>query len=76
MNLVDEIVAASARPQRAFDWMLETTRSGISYDDLREAGDDVATLDAELLSVLAHVAPADFQRVLHTKELEAMKDGK
>ena len=36
----------------------------------------MATLDAKLSSALAHVAPPDFQRVLHTKKLDAMKDGK
>ncbi len=34
------------------------------------------TLDAKLPSALAHVAPADFQRALHTDKLDAMKDGK
>ncbi len=61
MNLVDEIVAA---------------RPGVTYDELQEAGDDMATLDAKLSSALAHVAPAEFQRVLHTKKLDAMKDGR
>ncbi len=50
-------------------------RSGVSYDDLREAGDDMARFDANLSSALAHVAPAEFQLVLHTKKLDAMKDG-
>ncbi len=48
---------------------------GVSHDDLREAGDDAATLDAKLSSALARVAPADFQRVLRAKKLDAMKDG-
>ena len=66
MNLVDEIVAASARLKRAFEWILELQRPSIMYDDLCEAGDDMATLDAKLSSALAHVAPAEFQRTLHT----------
>ncbi len=55
-NFVDKIVAASARPQRAFEWMLEMARPRVSYDDLREAGDDVATLDPKSSSALAHGA--------------------
>ncbi len=76
MNLVDEIVAASALPKRAFEWVLELTRPAVSYDDLREAKDDMATVDAKLSSALAHVAPAEFQRVLHTEKLDAMKGGR
>ncbi len=45
-NLVGEIVAVSVRPQRATAWTLEMVRPGVSHNDLREAGDDVATLDA------------------------------
>ena len=76
MNLVDEIVAASARPKRAFEWVLEVQRTGIAYDEIAEAGDDMATLDAKLSSALAHVAPAEIQRTLHTKKLDAMKEGR
>ncbi len=56
--------------------MLETTRPGVSYDDLREAEDDAATLDAKLSSALAHVVPLDFQRVLHAKKLDAVGLGR
>jgi hypothetical protein len=76
MNLVDEIVAASARPKRAFEWILEVQCPGIAYDELAEPGDDMATLDAKLSSALAHVAPAEFQRTLQTKKLDAMKEGR
>ena len=62
MNLVDEIVAASARPKRACEWILEVQRPGVAFEDLAEPGDDMATLDAKLSSALAHVAPAEFQR--------------
>ncbi len=72
MNLVDEVVAASARPQKAFKWMLEMTHPRISYDDLRKTGDDVATLDTKMSSALAHVAPADFQILLHAEKLGAV----
>ena len=34
MNLIDEIVAASARPKRAIEWILEVRTPGIAYDDL------------------------------------------
>ena len=74
MNLVDEVVAASARPQNAFKWVLEISRPAIRYEDLREPGDDFATLDAKLASALTHIFPPDFQRTLHAKKLDAMKD--
>ena len=76
MNLIDEIVAASARPKRAFEWILEVRTPGIAYDDLAEPGDDMATLDAKLSSALAHIAPAEFQRTLQTKKIDAMKENK
>ncbi len=76
MNLVGEIVAASARPKRAFELILELQCPSIMYDELGQAGDDMATLDAKLSSALALVAPAEFQRTLHTKKLDAMKEGR
>ena len=76
MNLVDEIVAASAKPQNSFKWALEIQNAGARYEDLREPGDDFATLDAKLASALTHIFPPDFQRTLHAKKLEAMKDGR
>ena len=75
MNLIDEVVAASAKPQRAFDWIVEVSHHTTSYDILREPGDDFATLDAKLASALTHIVPADFQRTLHAKKMEAMKRG-
>ncbi len=35
----------------------------------------MATLDAKLSSALAHVAPADLQRVMCAKKLDAVQDG-
>ena len=75
MNLVDEIVAASARPKRAFDWILEMQNSGATCEHFGEAVEDMVTLDAKLSSALAHIAPAEFHRILHTKKLDAMKEG-
>ena len=76
MSLIDEIVAASARPKRAFEWILEVRAQGIAYDVLAEPGDDMATLDAKLSSALAHIAPAECQRTLQTTKIDAMKDNK
>ena len=76
MNLVDEVVAASARPKRAFEWILEVQSPGALYEQFENAGEDMVTLDAKLSSALAHIAPAEFQRTLHTKKLDAMKEGK
>ena len=75
MNLVDEVVAASAKPQRAFEWTIEIATLTARYDNLREPGDDFATLDAKLASALTHFVPPDFQRTLHAKKMEAMKCG-
>ena len=76
MNLVDEIVAASARPKRAFEWILEVRAQGVLYEALAEPGDDMATLDAKLSSALAHIAPTEFQRTLQTKKIDAMKENR
>ena len=76
MNLVDEVVAASARPKRAFEWILEVQSPGAACEQFENAGEDMVTLDAKLSSTLAHIAPAEFQRTLHTKKLDAMKEGK
>ena len=69
MNLIDEIVAASARPKRAFEWILEVRAQGIAYDVLAEPGDDMATLDAKLSSALAHIAPAEFKEPFRPRKL-------
>ena len=76
MNLIDEIVAASARPKRAIEWILEVRTPGIAHDDLAEPCDDMATLDAKLSSALAHIAPAEVQRTLQTKKIDAMKENR
>ena len=34
MNLIDEVVAASAKPQKAFDWVIEVTHLTATYDTL------------------------------------------
>ena len=75
MNLIDEVVAALAKPQRAFDWIVEVAQLTATYDILREPGDDFASLDAKLASALSHIVPADFQRTIHAKKMEAMKRG-
>ena len=36
----------------------------------------MATLDAKLASALAHIVTPDFQRTLHAKKMEAMKNGR
>ena len=76
MTLLDEVAAASAKPQRAFEWTLELQNSGATFESLRTTGDDVATLDAKLGSVLTYIAPSDFQRALRAKKADAMKMGK
>ena len=76
MALVDEVTACSATPQRAFEWMLELTAPGVSFESLGETGDDMATLDAKLAAALSHIAPPDFQRALQAKKAEAMKTGR
>ena len=76
MALLDEVAAASAKPQRAFEWLLELVAPGVTFDSLRATGDDMATLDAKLASALSHIVPHDFQRALQAKKAEAMKTGR
>ena len=40
MALLDEVAAASAQPQRAFEWMLELLSPGVTFESLRATGDD------------------------------------
>ncbi len=76
MNLVDEIVAASVRPQRTFEWMLEMPRASEVHTMISGKPETTRPLWGPNSSALARVAPADLQRILHTKRLDAMKDGK
>ncbi len=62
MTLLDEVAAASAKPRRAFEWMLEVHSGSATFANLCISGDDVATLDAKLASAFTRIAPSDSQR--------------
>ncbi len=76
MDVTDDMVAASTRPQKTFEWMMKVSDPGVTYDDLRYPGDDMATLDAKLASALAHNASPEFQKTLQTRKAEALRDGR
>ncbi len=76
MDVTDEVVAASTRPQRTFEWMMKVSEAGITYEDLRSPGDDMATLDAKLASALAFNASPEFQKTLQTRKAEALREGR
>ena len=79
MNVIDEVVACSSRPQVAFRWINELLAKGACYEDFRETTYEgrtcMATLDAKLASALAHAAPEDFQRTLQARTHEALNKG-
>ncbi len=76
VTLLDQAAVASAKPQRAFEWMLEVQNGSATFAIVCVSGDDVAALDAKLASALTRVVPSDFQRVLQAKKSDAMKTDK
>ena len=78
MNVIDEVVACSSRPQVAFRWINELLAKGACYENFRETTYEgricMATLDAKLASALAHAAPEDFQRTLQARKHEALNN--
>ena len=79
MNVIDEVIASSARPRVAFRWILEVQAQGMCFENFRgttfEERYCMVTLDAKLAAALANAAPNDFQRILQARKHEALKEG-
>ncbi len=64
---------APAKPQRAFEWVLEVQNGSAKFANHCASEDAMPTLDAKLASALTRIAPIDFQRVLQAQNSDAMK---
>ena len=70
----DAIIAASAKPDLAFQWVEEVFRTDQSVDALKDSGKFV-TLDAKLMSSLTNICEGDFARKLDIFKEEQAKSG-
>ena len=70
----DAIIAASAKPDLAFQWVEEVFRTDQSVDALKDSGKFV-TLDAKLMSSLTNICEGDFARQLDIFKEEQAKSG-
>ena len=70
----DAIIAASAKPDLAFQWVEEVFRTDQSVDALKDSG-KFATLDAKLMSSLTNICEGDFARQLDIFKEEQAKSG-
>ena len=70
----DAIIAASAKPDLAFQWVEEVFRTDQSVEALKDSGKFV-TLDAKLMSSLTNICEGDFARQLDIFKEEQAKSG-
>ena len=70
----DAIIAASAKPDLAFQWVEEVFKTDQSVEALKDSGKFV-TLDAKLMSSLTNICEGDFARQLDIFKDEQAKSG-
>ena len=70
----DAIIAASAKPDLAFQWVEEVFKTDQSVEALKDSGKFV-TLDAKLMSSLTNICEGDFARQLDIFKEEQAKSG-
>ena len=70
----DAIIAASAKPDLAFQWVEEVFKTDQSIEALKDSGKFV-TLDAKLMSSLTNICEGDFARQLDIFKEEQAKSG-
>ena len=81
LAVVDEVVAASSRPDEAFTW-ISAVRESATMDELQKANFPFSrpmgfeTLDAKLSSALSSIITGDFARKIHVLKMKAMETGK
>jgi len=81
LNLVDEVVSESSRPDDAFAW-ISAVKGTANHDDLQRANYPFSkpigfeTLDAKLASALSRIISGDFGRRAHVIKITAMETGK
>ena len=70
LRVREAVVAASDRPDEAFEWLSEVWREGTTEEMLRDSS-GFATLDAKIHSAITNVLEGDFARQMDTfKERE------
>ena len=70
----DAVIAASAKPDLAFQWVEEVFKTDQSVEALKDSGKFV-TLDAKLMSSLTNICEGDFARQLDIFKEEQAKTG-
>ena len=70
----DAVIAASAKPDLAFQWIEEVFRTDQTVEALKDSGKCV-TLDAKLMSSLTNICEGDFARQLDIFKEEQAKSG-
>ena len=70
----DAVIAASAKPDLAFQWVEEVFKTDQSVEALKDSGKFV-TLDAKLMSSLTNICEGDFARQLDIFKEEQAKSG-
>ena len=70
----DDVIAASSKPDLAFQWIEEVFKTDQTLDSLRDSGKFV-TLDAKLMSSLTNICEGDFARQLDIFKEEQAKSG-
>jgi len=70
----DTVIAASAKPDLAFQWAEEVFKTDQSIEALKDSGKFV-TLDAKLMSSLTNICEGDFARQLDIFKEEQAKSG-
>jgi len=70
----DAVIAASAKPDFAFQWIEEVFKTDQSVEALKDSGKFV-TLDAKLMSSLTNICEGDFARQLDIFKEEQAKSG-
>ena len=70
----DAVIAASAKPDLAFQWIEEVFKTDQAVEALKDSGKFV-TLDAKLMSSLTNICEGDFARQLDIFKEEQAKSG-
>ena len=70
----DAVIAASSKPDLAFQWVEEVFKTDQSVEALKDSGKFV-TLDAKLMSSLTNICEGDFARQLDIFKEEQAKSG-
>ena len=79
LALVDEVTAASARPDRAFAWIQAVDKA--KFDELAksyypfEQTEAFGTLDAKLAAALTNILQGEFEKNIQRRKMEALAAG-